>query len=84
MVEALELANLLDQAVLTMHSAEHRKESRGAHAREDFPDRNDEEWMKHTIIWLESSGKVRISYKPVTLQTNDEEAESVLPTKRVY
>lgn len=84
LVEAFELANLLDQAVLTMHAAENRKESRGAHSREDFPDRDDDEWMKHTMIWLEESGKVKIDYKSVTLETNDEEVDSVPPAKRVY
>ncbi len=84
LVEAFELANLLDQAVLTMHAAENRKESRGAHSREDFPDREDDEWMKHTMIWLEESGEVKIDYKSVTLETNDEEVDSVPPAKRVY
>jgi len=84
LVEALELANLLDQAVLTVHGAANRKESRGAHAREDYPDRNDEQWMKHTLAWIDADGKVTLDYKPVTLTTLTNEIETIPPIKRVY
>src|SRR6202795_4451322 len=68
LVEALELDNLLAQAVVTMHSAWKRTESRGAHSREDFPERDDKNWLKHTVSWL-SGGKVRLGYRPVHMHT---------------
>jgi succinate dehydrogenase / fumarate reductase flavoprotein subunit len=84
LVEAFELENLLDQAVITMHAALHREESRGAHAREDFTARDDEKWMKHSLLWLDSKGKVKIDYRPVIFDTKGFDVDSVPPVKRVY
>jgi succinate dehydrogenase / fumarate reductase flavoprotein subunit len=84
LVETLELDNLLYQAVVSVGSAVNRTESRGAHAREDFPDRDDEHWLKHSIVWCGEDGKPRIDYRPVHLQPLTNEVQSFPPKKRVY
>ncbi|MDH3771085.1 MAG: succinate dehydrogenase/fumarate reductase flavoprotein subunit, partial [Nitrospirota bacterium] len=84
LVEALELQNLMLQAVATMHSAAHRTESRGAHAREDFSERDDEHWMKHSLCWVDPEHKARLGDRPVHSRPMTNEVEPIPPQKRVY
>jgi len=84
LVETLELDNLLAQAMVAIVSAANRTESRGAHAREDFPERDDGNWLKHTIAWMGEDGRPRIDYRPVHLQPLSNDVQSFPPKKRVY
>jgi succinate dehydrogenase / fumarate reductase flavoprotein subunit len=85
LMETLEFDNLIGQAAVTVNSAANRQESRGAHAREDFKDRNDEVWMKHTLAWVDdASGKVTIDYRPVHTYTMTDEISYIAPKARVY
>jgi succinate dehydrogenase / fumarate reductase flavoprotein subunit len=84
LVESLELENLMTCAKAALYSAEARKESRGAHARDDCPQRDDKNWMKHSLAWVDAAGQVTLSYRPVHTYTLTNEAEYIEPQARVY
>ena len=84
LLEALELDNLLGQAAVVLHSALYRTESRGAHAREDYPERDDANWLKHTLAWRNETGQVQLGDRPVHLNPLSNEVPAFPPAERVY
>jgi len=84
LVETLEFHNLIEQAMVSLHCALNRTESRGGHARDDKPDRDDENWMKHSVAWLDEDGKPKIDYRPVHMETGIEGVDTIPPKARVY
>ena len=84
LVEAMELENLMSQALITVRSAHQRTESRGAHAHEDYPERDDENWMKHTVMWMDEKNRSQLGYRDVNMNTLTNEVQPVPPVARVY
>ena len=84
LTEALELYNLTAQSKVTLHSALNRKETRGAHAREDYSERDDENWLVHSLVWLTKKGEVKLGARPVHMNTLTNHVQSIPPKKRVY
>jgi succinate dehydrogenase / fumarate reductase flavoprotein subunit len=84
LVEAIELDNMVAQSVVSLHSAIARTESRGSHARDDYPKRDDQDWLRHTFTWLDDRGRVRIGYRPVRLQPLSNDVAAIPPRERVY
>ena len=84
LMEALELQNLMAQSKVTLYSALNRTESRGAHAREDFAERDDENWLVHSLVWLDNKGTVKLGNRPVHMNTLTNHIQSIPPKKRVY